>query len=288
MKKIDLHMHTTVSDGTDTPEEIISNVQKAGIDLFSVTDHDAIKCGIVIPEILAGMDPDTRPAFIRGIEFSCEDENGRYHILGYGYDPSIPGIAEVVRLGHEMRLRKAKLRIEFLEEEFGFEFTEEEKEEVLSMDNPGKPHIANMMIRHGYAENISEALSKYINKKHFEYDHIRPQAAIESILRSGGIPVLAHPAYGDGDDLILGEDMEKRIRYLMEYGLQGLEAFYSGFSPRIQQDMLYFAEKYALYVTAGSDYHGKNKMIDLGWTNLEDMEDAPYELRRFLNDVEIL
>lgn len=288
MNKVDLHLHTLISDGTDSLSEIIENVRKAELDLFSVTDHDSIKGGIMIPPMLAAIEPEQRTAFVRGIEFSCEDELGKYHILGYGYDPAVPGIAEVVAEGHMMRMKKTKARLEFLQKEFQFQFTEKEISELLSKDNPGKPHIANLMIQHGYAEDIKDAINHYINKKEFQNEHVRPEDAIRGILKSGGIPVLAHPTYGDGDDLILGEEMEKRLQHLIGFGLAGVEAYYSGFSPKIQSECLAFAEQFDLYITAGSDYHGGNKMIQIGWTNLEDMAEAPPGLLRFLQDVEII
>ena len=288
MNKIDLHMHTLISDGTDSLEEIIAHVRGAGLDLFSVTDHDSIKAGIAVPPMLRMVPAERRTPFIRGVEFSCKDERGKYHILGYGYDPSVPGIAEVVFEGHALRMKKTKARLEFLREQFGFSFPEEEVRELLTRDNPGKPHIAKLMIKHGYAKNIKEAINNYINKKEFENVHVRPEDAIKGILKSGGIPVLAHPTYGDGDDLVMGEEMEERLRRLIEYGLEGVEAFYSGFTPKIETEVLSFAEKYNLYVTAGSDYHGGNKMVEIGQTNLEDLSEAPEGLLRFLDDVDII
>lgn len=287
MRKLDLHTHTIFSDGTDSPSEIIEKARAAGLDLLSVTDHDSIRAGIEIPSLLKQLPADQRTAFIRGVEFSCRDELGKYHILGYGYEPDIPGIAEVVAKGHEMRMQKTNARLTFLEEAFGFKFTEEEVEELLARDNPGKPHIANLMVLHGYASDKKDAISNYINKKKLKNVHVHPQEAIEGILKSGGIPVLAHPSYGDGDQLIIGEEMEQRLLRLMDFGLKGLEAFYSGFTPKIQSETLLLAERYDLYVTAGSDYHGGNKMIDIGWTNLEDLSEAPPGLLRFLEDVEI-
>ncbi|MDO4869925.1 MAG: PHP domain-containing protein [Bacillota bacterium] len=284
MNKIDLHMHTTVSDGTDTPEEIIGLVKEAGIDLFSITDHDSIKAGQMIPPMLTA----DSPAFIRGVEFSCRDDRGKYHILGYGYDPDVPGIAETVARGHALRMEKNKSRLRFLKEQFGFEFTEEDINAFLSLDNPGKPHLALMMVKYGYAEGIQQAISGYINKKTFRNVNIRPEEAIDGIRRSGGIPVLAHPAYGDGDQTILEEEMDQRLRYLMDFGLKGVEAYYSGFSAKIEAQMLAFADKYDLYVTAGSDYHGQNKLVALGDTNLEDVSKAPAGLTRFLQDVTII
>ena len=290
-------MHTIMSDGTNSPEEIITNVAEAGIDLFSVTDHDSIRGGTVIPQLLADRgdvdDADCkgllqRPRFIRGVEFSCKDSEGKYHILGYGYDPDVPGIAEVVSKGHELRMKKTRARLDFLKSRFGFEFPEGDIQELLEQDNPGKPHIAKLMIKYGYAETIGEAITDYINKKEFENVHVSPQDAIEGVLRSGGIPILAHPNYGDGDDLILGEEMEARLKRLMEFGLEGLEAFYSGFTPKLQDGNLLLAEKYGLYVTAGSDYHGKNKMVELGDTGISDLSEAPKGLLDFIETVEII
>jgi Predicted metal-dependent phosphoesterases (PHP family) len=287
-KKIDLHMHTTVSDGTDSLEEIIKKVLDAGIDLFSVTDHDAIKAGMRIPPMLYVADPGRKLSFIRGVEFSCKDGKGKYHILGYGYNPYIPGISELVTEGHELRMKKTSARLEFLKQKYGFDFPPEEINSLLAKDNPGKPHIANLMVRYGYANDVTDAITNYINKKKFENVHLDPKEAIEGILKSGGIPVLAHPAYGDGDDLIMDEELDVRIRYLMDYGIKGVEGFYSGYTPKVRKLTVGLAEKYNLYVTAGSDYHGGNKMVDIGWTNLDDMSEAPEGMKRFLEDVEII
>ena len=280
MKRIDLHMHTTVSDGTDSPEQIIARVREAGIDLFSVTDHDAVKAGRIIPPLLREGDP----AFLTGAEFSCRDEEGKYHILGYGYDPEAGSMRELVETGHRLRMSKVRARLAFLKEQFGFEFPEMDLQELLAQDNPGKPHIANLMVRLGYAESKEQAIRDFINRIRFRTQYIRPEQAIRGILGAGGIPVLAHPSYGDGDQLILGEEMDRRIRRLLDFGLQGLEAYYSGFTPKLRRQILDFAQRYELYVTAGSDYHGKNKLVLLGDTGLEPGEEWPEGLKRFLKD----
>jgi len=283
-KKIDLHLHTSISDGSDSLEELLDNVRAAGISLFSVSDHDAILGGLRMPELLTHGDPD----FIRGVEFSCKDELGKYHVLGYGYDPDAPAIQEVVEQGHALRMEKLTGRLNYLNEEFGFQFPQEELDMLYAKENPGKPHIALMMIKHGYAESIQEAIEKYIDKKRFRNKHVRPEVAIEGILKSGGIPVLAHPCYGSGDELILKDEMEERLRRLMGFGLMGLEGYYSGFPQKLSQEMIGLAEKYGLYVTAGSDYHGANKMVPLGDNDLEDAAQGPEGLHRFLQDVEII
>ena len=280
-RKIDLHMHSTVSDGTDTPAEILDNVRNAGLELFSLTDHDAVKgCGM-IRELLSGNDP----LFITGVEFSCKDEDGKYHILGYAYDPEASAINDVVNLGHTYRINKVRARLDFLRSEFGFSFPKEEIEQLFAMENPGKPHIGNMMVRHGYAPSKEEAIKQYINKLRFHSEYVRPEQAIQGILASGGIPVLAHPFYGNGDQLILGEEMEERLKKLIGMGLKGVEAFYSGFTAKLTKQMLRYAEELGLYVTAGSDYHGKNKMIPLGDTGLADAEEIPEGMNKFFGAV---
>ena len=273
-------MHTTVSDGTDTPEEILSHIRDAGIGLFSVTDHDAVKgCGI-IRDMITGEDP----RFLTGVEFSCKDEKGKYHILGYGYDPESLPIRRVVDIGHSYRIKKVKKRLDFLKTNFGFTFPDSELAQLLSLDNPGKPHIGNLMVKYGYATTKEKAIKDYIDQIHFSSEYVRPEEAIEGILASGGVPILAHPTFGSGDQIIIGDAMDRRIRRLMEYGLKGLEAYYSGFTPKIRSEILSFADQYDLYVTAGSDYHGKNKLIELGDTGLVDVEDYPRGLQRFLEE----
>ena len=274
-------MHTTVSDGTDTPEGILSRVRAAGIGLFAVTDHDALKGAETILSVRTAEDP----AFLTGVEFSCRDEEGKYHILGYGYDPDAESIRRVVELGHSYRMNKVKARLDFLETQFSLPFPEEELQALFALDNPGKPHIGNLMVKYGYARSKEEAIKDYINKLHFRSEYVRPEEAIAGILRSGGIPVLAHPVYGSGDQLILGDEMDARLRRLMDFGLRGVEAYYSGFTAKLREQMLAFASQYGLYVTAGSDYHGANKLVALGDTGLGGPDEWPEGLRRFLADV---
>ena len=281
--KIDLHIHTNVSDGTDTPLGLVSSVKNAGITLFSVTDHDATDGCSEIKSNLSEGDP----AFIFGVEFSCKDEDGKYHILGYGYDPKAPSIREIVGLGHDFRMTKLKTRLDFLEKEFGFRFSEEDRKNLFALDNPGKTHIGNMMVKYGFAPTKEFAIENYINKCVSKTEYVRPEDAICAISAAGGIPVLAHPSYGRGDELFIGEDMENRLIKLIGFGLKGVEAFYSGFTAPLQKEILFFAEKYRLYVTAGSDYHGGNKLVRLGDTNLTEDSEYPEGLKRFLADVRI-
>ena len=202
--KIDLHMHTVLSDGTDKPEEMPARVKEAGLELFSVTDHDSVTASGILRGILRLEDPK----FVSGAEFSCRDEQGKYHILGYGFDPDSESIRELVGKGHGLRMKKVRMRLDFLRDRFGFDFPPEEIEKLLGLANPGKPHIGNLMVRYGFAETKEAAIRDYIDKARIRSEYIRPEEAVSGILGGGGIPILAHPIYGSGDQLIMGEEMD--------------------------------------------------------------------------------
>ena len=280
-RKIDLHMHSTISDGTDTPEELLERIREAGIRIFALTDHDAVKGYERIRRLLSEDDP----VLLSGVEFSCRDEEGKYHILGYGFDPESASVQNVVETGHRLRMKKLSARLEFLHSAFGITFPEEEVRRLFSQENPGKPHVGNLMVKCGYAKTKEDAIREYINRARIRSEYVRPEEAIQGILQGGGIPVLAHPFFGSGDELIIGKEMEQRLRRLIGFGLQGIEAFYSGFSPKLQAEALELAEKYRLYVTAGSDYHGKNKLVMLGSTGFDQTMEVPDGMRRFLEAV---
>ena len=268
----DLHMHTAYSDGTDTPAALLKKVRDAGIDLFAITDHDSCDGCREMEKALTPEDPK----FIYGVEFSCRDEKGKYHILGYGYDPDKSSIREAVRLTHEVRMDKAKNRLRFLEENYGFVFSEEEQREFLALENPGKPHLAKMMLARGYVKEKSDAF-KILDGYHGKERYLSPEEAIDAILFADGIPVLAHGILADGSKLLTEEETGERIERLKANGLMGLECYYSRFTEEQKNVMLNFAETYNLFVTAGSDYHGANKKVKLGDTN----QPLPQRMERF-------
>lgn len=275
---VDLHMHSNISDGSDSPEELLAKVKEAGIEMFALTDHDDVRGCIRVLNALK----DGDPRFITGIEFSCVDEEGKYHILGYGYDINAAPINDTVSRVHEYRMSKARARVDAVRNDYGFDIPEEEIDGFLSLPNPGKPHLANLLIKHGYAQSREQAFRDILDKIPFKAQYIRPEEAIDAILKSGGIPVLAHPVYGSGDQLILGEEMEERLKRLIGFGLKGVEAFYSGFTFKMTDQMLSLADRFGLYVTAGSDYHGTNKMIPLGDNGIEDAC-LPQGMKNFLD-----
>ena len=295
--KIDLHMHTSKSDGADTPEEFLAKVRAAGIDLFSVTDHDTNAGALAVAELLAaeapadGQDGQTGQVmkrgdlrFLPGIEFSCKDAGGKYHILGYGYDPEHPDFLATLAEVRRVRLAKAEGRVAFLKETFGIVLPEEELQKFYALESPTKPVLADIVAACGFAEDRQDAMGRFIDKFKHEF-YLRPEKAIEGILAAGGVPVLAHPSFGDGGQYITGKEMEDRLRRLMDFGLEGLEVFYSEFTPELIAELLGYAEKYDLYVTAGSDYHGTEHHGPMGITHLTAEEEWPAGLLRFLERV---
>ena len=279
--RIDLHMHSTVSDGTDTPIELLSRVREAGIGLFALTDHDAVDgCEMILAARQA-----SDPVMIPGVEFTCRDTMGEYHILGYGYDVASPAILKVVQMGHYYRLHKLEIRLEGLKDRFGIQLTHESVLRLKALSNPGKPHLALEMIKEGFAAGKEEAIERFINLITLPQGlYVTPEDAISGILEAGGIPVLAHPPFGSGSDFIVGEALEERVRRLMARGLKGLETYYSGFDEALRAQVKGLADKYGLYITAGSDYHGKTKKVALGETGRWAGEE-PEGLKRFLSDL---
>ncbi len=279
--RVDLHIHSRASDGTKTPAQIADEIHDNGLLFFALTDHDTYQgC-----EELIRQRPEEAGSFVFGIEFSCKDELGKYHILGYHFDPDHLAMRQIVEEAHDNRVFKVLARLRFLREEFGFTFTTDEMDELMANPNPGKPHIANLMLRHHYAEDRSEAISKYINRYHGKSPHVTPEHAIRAVTEAGGIPVLAHSYFGDGSQDFGLEEVKARVDRLEAFGLQGLECCYTRYTDRQREDLLLLAKERGLYVTAGSDYHGNNKKVMLGDTGLMPQDPVPEGLVRFLKAV---
>ncbi|MBQ5967661.1 MAG: PHP domain-containing protein [Clostridiales bacterium] len=279
--RIDLHMHTTISDGTDTPEELLSVVKSAGITHFSITDHDAVAGAKIMMDLLSPGDP----LFIPGVEFSCKDDLGKYHILGYGFDPSSPSILKVVEKGHENRMTEVRARIKALKDERSIVFPKEEIEKLMALPNPGKPHIGNLMVKYGYAESRKDAITGIINKLSVKSLDLAPDKVIDAIKNAGGVSVLAHPAFGSGTQKIFGKELQSRVDHLTDMGLQGIEAYYSAFTKEIRDEVLLIAEKRGLLITCGSDYHGNNKTVRPGDIGTDSPDDYVQMISAFLKAV---
>ena len=277
MSIIDLHIHTSASDGTDSPEELLQRIRDSGIKTFAVTDHDTITGAV---EMSGKLQDEKDIKFIRGIEFSCRTRitNTKCHILGLNYDYENAEFIHALRTGEEIRHKKFWKRIEILHDEFNITFTDEEIESLMKIKSVGKPHIANMIVSKGLADNKQDAIDRYVNKCKTGNDRLDSDFVIHAIVSSGGIPVWAHPLGGEGEKELPEEIFKETLSELISYGLHGLECFYSKYDYAICERLEAIANQNGLYVSGGSDYHGRNKNIPLGKLNAENIIVRPERL----------
>lgn len=264
---IDLHIHTIYSDGTDTPEQLYKKLVEKGIKVFSVTDHDTV-------DFYDNTDYGSLDGLrlITGVEFSCRTEVRKCHILGYGFDTNNKCIRELILKGQELRKSKLIKRLEYLEKECGIVFEQSDKDYLLAMKAAGKPHIAQIVVKMGLAENISKAIEKYMKKLPGGNDKLDTKEAISAIKAAGGIPVWAHPLGGEGEKHLSKEEFENQFDLLKGFGIQGLECFYSRYNKEEIDFLCGVSDSNGLCKSAGSDYHGSVKNIEIGTLNCETLD----------------
>lgn len=247
MKIADLHIHSSYSDGSLTPEEIIELSKKQGLKYISITDHDTIASQYITKEKNKDIE------IISGVEFSTMYNDLELHILGYKVDVNNNKLNELVNRLSEARLDRCKEIIEKLKR-LGVNIQIEEMigDGKLSL---GRGNIAKEIVKKGYSKNFKEAFCKYLmqGKPAYVKGYKEDYKNILSIINaSGGIAVLAHPG-----KIYRSIEVQKIIRELRCYGLKGLEVYHP--SHRSEQVNCYYnlAQKYKLLITGGSDFHGK-------------------------------
>jgi len=248
---LDLHVHTTFSDGQYTPEEIVNLAVQAGIDTLSITDHDSIAG---LPSGKAAADK-AGITFINGIEISCQG-NRELHLLGYNFDFNEPVLAATCMKFARLREERAHRIIDFLLEKGVKISIDDVGEAAHGSAIIGRPHFAQVLLKHGYVATIREAFDKYLAVADFDkIERPKPTAeeGISLIKNAGGIPVLAHPSLLK----LKPEAEEEFIKQLVGLGLMGMECIYSLHSHEQVEHYCSLAEKYNLIVTGGSDFHGE-------------------------------
>ncbi len=254
MSKVDLHIHTTASDGKFSPAEIVRKAWEAGLNYIAICDHDSVE-GILPAQ--AAMRACREMTLINGVEINTDIPTGELHILGYLYDYENPELQSVMVKLRTSRIERAKKMIGKLRG-IGLKIDFERVEELAAGGSIGRPHIAQALLEKGYINNFKEAFLKYISRggpAYVERDKINPVEAIQLIRRAGGLPVLAHP--------LTTENYEEYLAELVAAGLMGLEAYYNNYTPEQVQQVVQTAEKYHLITTGGSDFHGLDTMNEL-------------------------
>lgn len=253
---LDLHTHTSASDGTDAPGELMTKAADAGISALAITDHDTV-AGVRQAQ---GRVP-TGLTLIPGVEMSCRGRAGKCHILGLGIDTEDPELGRVLDTLASLRREKLEKRIKYLADR-GFVLPETELEALRAMPAAGKPHLAGLLVKYGHTKTRGEAFAVLKACRTGE-DRIDAKAAVSAILASGGVPAWAHPR-GGVDDTVTEREFTALLPELVSYGLMGLECWYSMYPSALCRELASVARDNGLYVSAGSDYHGNNKTVALG------------------------
>ena len=250
---IDLHIHSTCSDGTFTPEEIIQKVIDKKLYGFSLTDHDTVDG---ISNILAANLPDDLK-FIPGIEISCDALGREIHILGYGIDHKNKTLNNTLLALRDKRFQR-NLDIIHLFQKDGYPITLKKLQNGEPDTVITRAHFARTLITEGICTSMDQAFSKYLGetcKYYVPKPFFDPKDCLKLILDAGGIPVLAHPFLYKFSNL----DTKHLIRDLKEYGLAGIEVYHSSQHAGQISKLREWQNEYDLLATGGSDFHGTNK-----------------------------
>ena len=261
--RADLHMHSTASDGQYTPARLVGMARERGLEALALTDHDTMD-GLE-EAIRAGERLGVR--VIPGIELSAR-EYPTFHILGYGFVPGAPALAELCRRMKANRDERTERLLAFLKEK-GIELTAEEVGSLAGGAIIGRPHFARAMVCRGYVADNREAFDRYLDTEeyHRRVERGKPpvRECMEAVKASGGRVSLAHPyQIGIGD-----EELDRLTAELARDGLDAIECDYPKYTPEQRAFYTHLAEKYHLRRTGGSDFHGEKVKPEVELTALE-------------------
>jgi predicted metal-dependent phosphoesterase TrpH len=261
---VDLHTHSTASDGTCSPRELAQLAQQSHLVGFALTDHDTI----------AGVSEAADEAqklgigFIPGIEISAAyPRPGTMHLLGYCIDPASAALSQLSQWQLDSRNQRNPKIIARLQDA-GVAITMIEVEQVAGGNVIGRPHIAEVLVRKGYVSSAHQAFEKYLAPGGLAYvdrERLAPRRAIALIRDSGGLPVLAHPVQLRTEN---DAQLQRVVKDLVDMGLAGLEVVHSDHNPALVEKYTRLADQYGLIKTGGSDFHGSKKSgVVLGIAN---------------------
>ncbi len=247
MAKVDLHIHSTASDGRLSPTEIVHKSVEIGLTIIAIADHDSVD-GIAPALVATKAFPWLR--VIPCVEISTDVPSGEVHVLGYFVDYTDHELeATLERMRNSRRERALGIIAKLGNLSISIDW--ERVREIAGSGSIGRPHIAQAMLEKSYIATLKEAFSKYIGRcgpAYVEREKMLPQEAVELILQANGLPVLAHP--------LTISDPEMMIVELKAAGLVGIEAYCNGYTVKEINKLVSLADRHNLIATGGSDYHG--------------------------------
>ncbi len=282
MSKVDLHLHSCVSDGKYTPAEVVGKAAGLGLTVIALTDHDNVDGlapaleaaknfpelkvipGVEISTVIMGVHRVDRPAQTQnhiptrnwqGIRI--EEPIGQVHVLGYFIDYTDSELLETLKTMRESRVGRAEGMVAKLAA-LGLPVEWKRVREIAGDGSIGRPHIAQALLEKGHISTIKEAFDKYIawgGPAYVERAKLSPEEAVELIIKAKGLPVLAHPLYISAPEALIAR--------MKKSGLVGIEAYYKRYTPEEIKGLLKLANKYDLIATGGSDYHGLDDLAEM-------------------------
>jgi predicted metal-dependent phosphoesterase TrpH len=257
--RIDLHAHSNVSDGTETPAGVITSAVAAGLDAVALTDHDSTDGW----ETAAAAALEHGIAFVPGMEISCRTEQGiSVHLLSYLHDPAHPGLLEEITKAKDARLTRAEHMVTLLSEDYPLTW-DDVIHHVAPGATVGRPHIADALVAAGVVADRSEAFTSILtsHSRYFVQHYApNPAVAVELVRAAGGVPVFAHPV-ASSRGRIVGE---RTYKDMIDAGLLGLEVEHRDNPEEGRTFLRKLAAEHGLFVTGSSDYHGAGKPNLLG------------------------
>ena len=255
---IDLHAHSSVSDGTEPPDEVVSSAARAGLDVVALTDHDTTSGWAAA----AAAARRTGVALVPGTEVSCAAHGVSVHLLSYLHDPASPGLRDEIELARSSRESRAVRMVELLGEDVDLTW-DHVMEQVGEGTTIGRPHIADALVARGLVRDRTEAFAGLLSSRGRYYvRHYAPHPvdAVRLVVQAGGVPVMAHPLARKRGRVVDDEVIEE----MATAGLAGLEVDHRDNDPEAREHLRALARRLDLLVTGSSDYHGTGKPNRLG------------------------
>ena len=250
MSSGDFHTHSTRSDGTLTPGQLVDLAASRGVRVMALTDHDTLE-GLEEAQQAAARHPGF--VLLPGVELSCDVPGSEVHMLGLCIDPADGHLRSELDRFRAGRVERGRRMVEALDS-LGAPIEWSRVREIAGEASIGRPHVARALIERGHVQTIEQAFDRYLDRNgpaYVEREKLTPPQAVAMITAAGGLPVFAHPSFT--------QDHERVASELASEGLFGMEVYYKAYPPELVGALRGLAERLGLFALGGSDYHGLDR-----------------------------